>query len=129
MLINTKVLEHVADPLPFLKEMFDDLEIGGLLFIEVPDVSDMFSLPPTHERFWIPHIYFFSANTLGALLRKVGFHIVAHRVIETARQRSYLQFVAEKTEIVSAKIVVKPYDDTESIKNSVLLNLGNHNDQ
>lgn len=129
LLINTKVLEHVADPLPFLKEMFDDLETGGLLFIEVPDVSDMFSLPPTHERFWIPHIYFFSSNTLGALLRKVGFHIVAHRVIETARQRSYLQFVAEKTEIVSAKIVAKPYDDTENIKNSVLLNLGNHNDQ
>ena len=129
LLINTKVLEHVADPLPFLKEMFDDLETGGLLFIEVPDVSDMFSLPPTHERFWIPHIYFFSANTLGALLRKVGFHIVAYRVIETARQRSYLQFVAEKTEIVSDEIVVKPHDDIENIKNSVLLNLGNHNDQ
>ena len=73
LLINTKVLEHVADPLPFLKEMYDDLRNGGLLFIEVPDVSDMYSLPPTHERFWIPHIYFFSGNTLSALLKKVEF--------------------------------------------------------
>ena len=129
LLINTKVLEHVPDPFPFLKEMYADLKTGGLLFIEVPDVSDMHSLPPTHERFWIPHIYFFSANTLSALLRKVGFHIVAHRVMETARQRSYLQFVAEKTEIVSDEIAVKPYDNIEELKNSVLLNLGNHNDQ
>ena len=129
MLINTKVLEHVPDPLPFLKEMYADLKKGGLLFIEVPDVSDMFSLPPAHDRFWIPHIYFFSADTLSALLRKVGFHIVSHRVIETARQRSYLQFVAEKTEIMSGEIAVKPYDNIEALKNSVSLNLGNHNDQ
>ena len=129
MLINTKVLEHVPDPLPFLKVMYADLKKGGLLFIEVPDVSDIYSLPSTHDRFWIPHIYFFSANTLSALLRKVGFHIVAHRVIETTRQRSYLQFVAEKPEIVSDEIAVKPYDNIEELKNSVLLNLGKHNDQ
>jgi 2-polyprenyl-3-methyl-5-hydroxy-6-metoxy-1,4-benzoquinol methylase len=122
LLINTKVLEHVADPLPFLKEMYDDLRNGGLLFIEVPDVSDMYSLPPTHERFWIPHIYFFSGNTLSALLRKVGFQIVAHRVIKTHRKRSYLQFVAEKTEAKSDKISVKPFDDVESMKKLISLN-------
>jgi len=126
LLINTKVLEHVADPLPFLKEMYGDLANEGLLFIEVPDVSDMFSLPPTHERFWIPHIYFFSSNTLSALLRKVGFQIVAHRVIKTHRQRSYLQFVAEKIEAVSDDISVKPYDDIESMKKSIALNLKNY---
>ena len=127
LLINTKVLEHVADPLPFLKEMYGDLADAGLLFIEVPDVSDMYSLPPTHERFWIPHIYFFSGNTLGALLKKVGFQIVAHRVIKTHRERSYLQFVAEKTEAVSDDISVKPYDDIESMKKSIALNLKNYN--
>lgn len=128
LLINTKVLEHVADPLPFLKEMYDDLADGGLLFIEVPDVSDMYSLPPTHERFWIPHIYFFSANTLSALLKKVGFQIVAHRVIKTHRERSYLQFVAEKAETVSDDILVKPYDDLETLKNAISLNLSRHSD-
>jgi len=126
LLINTKVLEHVADPLPFLKEMYDDLANEGLLFIEVPDVSDMYSLPPTHERFWIPHIFFFSGNTLSALLRKVGFQIVAHRVIKTHRERSYLQFVAEKTEAVSDDISVLSYDDIESMKKSIALNLKNY---
>ena len=107
--------------------MYGDLADGGLLFIEVPDVSDMYSLPPTHERFWIPHIYFFSGNTLGALLKKVGFQIVAHRVIKTHRERSYLQFVAEKTEAVSDDISVKPYDDIESMKKLIALNLKNYN--
>ena len=129
LLINTKVLEHVPDPLPFLKEMYGDLKNGGLLFIEVPDVSDMYSLPPTHERFWIPHIYFFSANTLSALLKKVGFRIVAHRVIETARDRSYLQFVAEKTDAVLENNSVKPYDDLVALKNAVSSNVEKHNDQ
>lgn len=122
LLINTKVLEHVADPLPFLKEMYDDLVDGGLLFIEVPDVSDMYRLPPTHERFWIPHIYFFSGNTLRALLEKAGFQIISHRVIKTHRERSYLQVVAEKTETVSDDISVKPYDDLEALKNAISLN-------
>ncbi len=128
LLINTKVLEHVSDPLPFLKEMHDDLAEGGLLFIEVPDVSDMFNLPPTHERFWIPHIYFFSGNTLGALLKKSGFCIVAQRVIETARNRTYLQIVAEKASAIFEDASIKPYDDLATLKNLISLNMAKHND-
>lgn len=126
LIINTKVLEHVPDPYPFLKEMYGDLKQGGLLFIEVPDVSDMYSLPPTHERFWIPHVYFFSANTLGVLLKKVGFKIVANRVIKTHRDRSYLQFVAEKSEEILDDISTKPYEDIECMTKLISQNMKNH---
>ena len=81
ILINTKVLEHIPDPLPFLTEMFQDLSNGGLLFIEVPHVSDMYNFPLTDERFTIPHIYFFSEGTLSALLEKAGFSVLECRVL------------------------------------------------
>lgn len=126
LLINTKVLEHVADPLPFLKTMHDDLREEGLLFLEVPDVSDMYRLPPSHERFWIPHIYFFSANSLSALLEKAGFSIVDYRVIETHRKRSYLQFVAEKVDVARDFTSTRPFENVENIKRLVASNLSNH---
>ena len=127
LLINTKVLEHVSDPIPFLKEMYDDLNQEGLLFIEVPDISDMFNLPPTHERFWIPHVQFFSANTLKALLIKVGFSILTHRVILTHRKRSYLQLIAQKIENISDNNLDSPYDDIDRFKELISINLKNHN--
>ena len=124
LLINTKVLEHVPDPLPFLKEMANDLDEGGLLFLEVPDVSDMYNLPPSHERFYIPHIYFFSVNTLSALLDKAGFSVVEKRVVKTTRDRSYLQILAEKKNtIVSGLISTIPYDNVSELQNKVKLNM------
>tara|TARA_B100001059_G_C17829645_1_gene583731 strand:+ start:1479 stop:2396 length:918 start_codon:yes stop_codon:yes gene_type:complete len=97
LLINTKVLEHIIDPLPFLKIMASDLNESGNLFIEVPDISDMYNLPKNDERFFIPHIYFFSKETLSFLLEKSGFEIVKNRVFTSQRNRSYLQIIAKKS--------------------------------
>ena len=116
LLINTKVLEHIPDPLPFLKEMYQDLSDEGLLFIEVPHVSDMYNFPLTDERFTIPHIYFFSEGTLSALLEQAGFTILEHRVFDASRNRSYLQVVAQK--IIKSKTewtFSGPLDDISSI--------------
>ena len=94
------MLEHIPEPLPFLEEMFRDLSKGGVLFIEVPHVSDMYNFPLDNERFAIPHIYFFSENTLGALLEKAGFKIIETRVFDASRNRTYLQIVAEKNKAI-----------------------------
>ncbi len=107
-IINTKVLEHIIDPLPFLKYIFDDLKNNGMLFIEVPDISDMYYLPPSDERFFIPHIYFFSENTLARLLQKTGFSIIKSRVFKTHRNRNYLQIIAQKERIKMDQRYEKP---------------------
>ena len=123
LLINTKVLEHIPDPLPFLREMYKDLLNEGLLFIEVPHVSDMFNFPLTDERFTIPHIYFFSEGTLSALLEKAGFTILKYRVYEASRNRSYLQVVAQKIVKSNAKWALnRPLDDVSSIIRKVRSN-------
>ena len=130
LLVNTKVLEHVPDPLPFLTEMANDLSEGGMLFMEVPDISDMYSLPPSHERFFIPHIYFFSANTLGALLEKAGFYVIEQRVIKTTRNRAYLQILAEKrVNIENNCISEKPYDDISELQKKIKSNMDQYDRQ
>ncbi|MBR51780.1 MAG: hypothetical protein CMD58_04630 [Gammaproteobacteria bacterium] len=127
LLINTKVLEHIPDPLPFLREMYNDLLNEGLLFIEVPHVSDMFNFPLTDERFTIPHIYFFSEGTLSALLEKAGFTILKYRVYEASRNRSYLQVVAQKIVKSNTKWALNsPLDDVSSIIRKVRSNKKNN---
>lgn len=116
LLINTKVLEHIPDPLPFLKEMYKDISNEGILFIEVPHVSDMFNFSLTDERFTIPHIYFFSEGTLSALLEKAGFTILQYRVFDASRNRSYLQVVAQKiTQSHKEWTLSGPLDDVQAI--------------
>tara|TARA_B100001057_G_C22782038_1_gene924047 strand:- start:555 stop:1454 length:900 start_codon:yes stop_codon:yes gene_type:complete len=96
ILINTKVLEHISDPLIFLENLNKDLKDDGHLFIEVPDVSDMYSFPANDERFFIPHIFFYSEITLSILLERSGFEVLKKRVSKSNRGRSYLQIIAKK---------------------------------
>ena len=96
LIINTKVLEHIPDPLPFLSEIAEDLIEDGFFFIEVPDVSDMYNLSSDNERFSIPHIFFYSRKTLTFLLNRVGFSVLDARVYKATRNRAYLQIVAKK---------------------------------
>lgn len=93
-----KVLEHVMDPQMLLNNIAKDLKYGGLAFIEVPDICDIWMLPPTHERFFIPHVIYFSIETLSELLARAGLGVVAQRTIVTERGRSYLQVLCEQDE-------------------------------
>ena len=116
LLINTKVLEHIPEPLPFLQEMNKDLCEEGLLFIEVPHFFDMYNFPLDDERFAIPHIYFFSENTLGTLLNKAGFDVIDSRIFDASRKRSYLQVVAKKVAFDEVKLALPSFlDDIHSI--------------
>lgn len=121
LLVCTKVLEHVPDPLPFLREMWHDLHEDGFLFLEVPDLRDMFSLPPDHERFWIPHIHFFSEHTLTELLRRAGFDVREARVVTTSRGRAYLQVLAVRRE--EGERTAAPYDSAVEVLREVEQNL------
>jgi 2-polyprenyl-3-methyl-5-hydroxy-6-metoxy-1,4-benzoquinol methylase len=128
LIVNTKVLEHVSDPLPFLQEIENDLGEEGVFFIEVPDISDMYNLPPNHERFFIPHIYFFSTKSLSTLLEKSGFNVIEKRVVKTSRNRAYLQILAiKKSEKISKTILDTVNDNYTEIRRRVKENIEQHN--
>jgi len=96
LILLTKVLEHVADPLPFLEEIEKGMSVGSFLFIEVPDPVDFKNLPTSHDRFYIPHIYYFGAETLGILAEKANFRVIESRTITATRNRSYLQMLVKR---------------------------------
>lgn len=82
------VIEHVLDPIAYLKEMKRILKSGGILAIGTPDSSSkMYSL---HRAFYLLHLqvpdivdglehtFIFPKTTLAALCKQEGFLIEDH---------------------------------------------------
>lgn len=73
-----RVLEHVPDPIEWLKQIRSRLVVGGWLLLEVPNRNDaLVSLYdiPTFKDFWYrkPHITYWRIETLTAALEQIGF--------------------------------------------------------
>lgn len=70
------VIEHVTAPHALLALLWTKLSPGGILFVHTPNAG---GLPARWQRAqWsqiepLGHLYYFSAQTLGALLQKSGF--------------------------------------------------------
>lgn len=81
VVVNRMTLEHIADPLPFVRRMAEWLTPGGTLITQVPDAARMIELQLAcdlvHE-----HVNYFSGASLTALLRRAGF-------VETTVTREY----------------------------------------
>lgn len=69
VIILVHVLEHVAEPVEFLRALHQRLAPEGLLYIDVPDVEAYRGLEALH----IAHLYHFSARTLREILAKAGW--------------------------------------------------------
>ena len=73
-----QVLEHIEDPLGFLKTVSKYLKPDGYICIEVPNIGDaLISIyhVESYADFWFrePHVFYFSPRTLLMLLEKSGF--------------------------------------------------------
>jgi SAM-dependent methyltransferase len=78
-ILHFYVLEHVADPLGFLKSQLAMLRPGGMILFEVPHANDALTAiydVAAYERFiWVvSHRWYFSSQSLTRLLSKVGCH-------------------------------------------------------
>lgn len=121
LVICTKVLEHIIDPLKFLSQIEQDMDDNGFLFLEVPDIQDMWNLPPDHDRFYIPHLYYFSVRTITVLLEKVHLIPTESRATVTKSGRAYLQVIAEK-KWGNSSIAGIPYDNPNDVFNKIKKN-------
>lgn len=71
-------LEHMPDPLAFLKTVRRYLKPSGSLYVEVPNVDDallsVYKIE-SYADFWYrePHLFNFSPSTLRLLMAKAGF--------------------------------------------------------
>lgn len=65
-------IEHVPDPISFLRAMKLILHNDGVLLIEVPDARRIIRDLRGHE-LWDEHLYSFTIESISYLLRKEGF--------------------------------------------------------
>jgi len=83
-----QVLEHLFDPIGFLKSLRLELAEGGAVYLEVPHIADIGHLPPTHDRFLMQHLWFFSTASLTNVCRLAGYEPVAIEKQHTLRDRN-----------------------------------------
>ncbi len=74
------VLEHIRDPVAFLKELQNYLKPGGRLLLEVPNVDDVllteYDIPDFGPFYYQKaHYYNFSRTTLEAVIKKAGYQV------------------------------------------------------
>lgn len=74
-----QVLEHIENPLTFLKDLAKNLKPNGYLYIEVPNVNDALLTcykAAGYADFYFrePHVSNFSIDSLKILLRRAGFN-------------------------------------------------------
>jgi 2-polyprenyl-3-methyl-5-hydroxy-6-metoxy-1,4-benzoquinol methylase len=72
------VIEHLTDPLSYLRESHRLLKKGGLICIHTMNVESPLARLMGHRWPWLMemHLYYFSRRTLGEMLRKAGFTVV-----------------------------------------------------
>lgn len=77
-IVAADVIEHVTDPADFAARIASLLAPGGVVFIATPNVAS--GIARLLRRWWwsiIPnHLWFFSPETLGSLLRKAGLDVL-----------------------------------------------------
>jgi SAM-dependent methyltransferase len=83
LVLHFFLLEHVNEPIKFLKEAFDLLKEGGVMVFEVPSRSDplisIYDVPAFHKFYWsVAHNWYFNRKSLEFVLGKVtsNFEII-----------------------------------------------------
>ena len=84
--LHSHALEHVPDPKSVLAEFFRVLKPGGWVFIEVPNESR----EKVATAKVIPHLYFFTPETLARLAEEAGFEVVTTRVLDIGPRKGKL---------------------------------------
>ena len=74
--VSYSVLEHVEDPLKFLKDIYRILKPGGTLALSTPNADDwMVANSPDYAAFFYRkvHLWYFTASALQNLASLTGF--------------------------------------------------------
>ena len=76
LITSNKVLEHTEDPIGFLKGFSEDIVDKGLIYIEVPSIREVMTLPHDHKQLSYDHLIFFSKETLRYVAIEAGLKVL-----------------------------------------------------
>ena len=87
------VLEHVTDPVAFLKVIRNSLSDDGILYVGVPN----FEKNPA-DLFTFDHLSRFTPSTINLTLKLAGFKIISRKI---SKKRVPMWFIAQKSDFLS----------------------------
>lgn len=90
------VLEHLKDPISFIKDLHNDMTSNSFLYIEVPDAICFKYKQAQDDIFNSCHLWMFGPNTLTPLLDRSGFEIFCLNRVKTKRGHYALMVLAGK---------------------------------
>lgn len=70
LVVLSHILEHVVDPMTFMKEALDHIISGGYVFVDVPNRDDCF------KKEVFPHVLFFSPQSIRELLERLSLEVI-----------------------------------------------------
>ena len=80
LLIMRGVIEHISDPIEYLKKSSELVKPGGFLFITATPAGDSFAFYVYREKWHLftppEHLHFFTTQLLTRKLKEFGFSLV-----------------------------------------------------
>lgn len=77
------VLEHISDPEEFILKIYNNLNVGGKFFLEIPNAEDpLLTLYKNkgYKKFWYPyHLFFWTPNTIKKMFSKLNIKVKIKR--------------------------------------------------
>jgi hypothetical protein len=77
IIIMRHVLEHMSNPTLILKQIAGKLDIGSMLYVEVPNIGDIVNKKRFYD-FFYEHVSYFSPELLKHILKMLGFEVVKY---------------------------------------------------
>ncbi len=81
LIVCNHVIEHVANPVETIRQLSEHLDIGGVIYVDVP--QEIWRKAPLHDE-PVTHVNFFVAESLRRTLQEAGLNV------RMARNCSYL---------------------------------------
>lgn len=106
------VIEHIEDPLSFLRDIHATLRDGGSLTLSTPNTRDLLIdlLPEEYQPFYFRkvHEWYFEENSLRYLFEKVGFKEVEIRPFQRFGFSNFVNWLIHKRPMGNEKLASIP---------------------
>lgn len=90
------VVEHVDDPIDFLKLLKQFLSEDGMLCIEMPSVLDIGFLDKTHDRFMSQHEVIHDNKSIDFMAKQAGLNVIYNDNYLSKRGRNNVRAIFNK---------------------------------
>lgn len=91
------VIEHIASPLDFLKDVRSKLTAGGVLALATPNIDSVVARATGESWGWLSppdHVFLYSPRTLPRLLEHAGFEVI-HVETRRGESRNFLMLMLQ----------------------------------